>query len=583
MDVFLSEYFEIIVISATAILSAVTGYVFSYFRSGKVILELNHVIDQKERQLADHHQKIVDLETSFQSLKQTQLALQLDRVKVEESYRHSQLAEARLSEEKNALSEELQSVTEALSQQVTHSHQRDKAYEISQADLAAEKNSKEALNIRLEMTLQQLEEERSAMVDLKDLMAEKTQRNKVLKNTMEQKELHFAEQLQQLESNKQAMTKEFENLANKIFEEKGKSFTATNQDALASMLKPFREQIKGFQERVNQVNDETIKGNTKLESEIQKVLNIGLKMSDEANNLTSALKGDSQKRGAWGEAQLRKTLEMSGLVEDQHFSIQTSFKNQDGQTRITDFLINLPDNQTIIIDSKVSLVAYDSAVSAETEEQYNLAMNHHIKAVKAHIDDLASKDYTNLIGMQSPSFVLMFMPIEPAYIEALKHNKDLFEYGYKKGIVLVSHTTLIPILRTVSNLWMIQQSNEQAREVSEKAGDIYNSVRLIAERLEKLGATLTTASKHYNDTVKAVSGQQGIYGKVQRFGQLSTKVSKSLPELDSKHTEFEKDRLRLIVEEIPDSLEEESNEDKPDKEKLDVLQEKRIEKALSKT
>src|SRR5690625_2448378 len=185
-----------------------------------------------------------------------------------------------------------------------------------------------------------------------------------------------------------------------------------------------------------------------------------------------------------------------------------------------------------------------------------ISMSEHVKAVRKHIDDLASKDYTNLVGMRSPSFVLMFMPIEPAYIEALKNNKDLFEYGYKKGIVLVSHTTLIPILRTVSNLWMIERSNAEAREISEKAGDIYNSVCTVAERLSKLGGTLSTVSNHYNNTVKALAGQQGLYGKVDRFSQLSAKVSKSLPHLEATHVDFETERLALIVEPIEEPLSE---------------------------
>ena len=219
----------------------------------------------------------------------------------------------------------------------------------------------------------------------------------------------------------------------------------------------------------------------------------------------------------------------------------------------TDYLIKIPDGKHMIIDSKVSLVAYDRAVSANTPEEYQLAMVEHVKSVRRHIDDLASKDYTNLIGMRSPSFVLMFMPIEPAYIEAMKHNKDLFEYGYKKGIVLVSHTTLIPILRTVSNLWMLERSNADAREISEKAGEIYNQVCIVAERLSKLGGSLNTASNHYNNTVKALAGQQGLYGKVERFDKLSAKVSKTLPQLEPVHMDFEAERLSLIVEAIEET------------------------------
>ena len=246
---------------------------------------------------------------------------------------------------------------------------------------------------------------------------------------------------------------------------------------------------------------------------------------------------------------------MSGLIQGEHFDKQTAFKDSDGRNKQTDYLINLPDNKHIIIDSKVTMVAYERMVGAETEEQANAHMIEHVSAVRRHIDDLASKDYTNLIGMESPSFVLMFMPIEPAYIDALKSQKDLFDYGYKKGIVLVSHTTLIPILRTVSNLWMIDRSNKEARAISESAADIFNSVCTVSERVQKLGNTLSSASNHYNSTVKALTGNQGLFGKVDRFKTLSAKVSKSLPELDDKHHDYESERLDLAVEAI--------REDKP--------------------
>jgi DNA recombination protein RmuC len=168
--------------------------------------------------------------------------------------------------------------------------------------------------------------------------------------------------------------------------------------------------------------------------------------------------------------------------------------------------------------------------------------------VKRHIDDLASKDYTNLIGVRSPSFVLMFMPIEPAYIEALKYEKDLFSYGYERNIVLVSHTTLIPILRTVANLWMMERSNKEAREISEKAGDIFNQVCEVAIRLQKLGGSLGAASNHYNDTLRSLVGRQGLHGKVERFEQLSSKVSKTMPVLEPLHKDLDHEKLELIIE-----------------------------------
>jgi len=259
------------------------------------------------------------------------------------------------------------------------------------------------------------------------------------------------------------------------------------------------------------------------------------------------LKGDKKTTGNWGEAQLERTLELAGLQPGEHFESQIVFKDEEGKRRLPDFVIKLPDSKSIIIDSKVSLVDYDRAIAAETDEARTEALGAHAQAVRNHIDDLASKDYVNLPGISSPDFVLMFMPIEPAYIEAMKHNRDLFNYGYKKGVIMVSHTTLMPILRTIANLWMIDQGNREAREISSRAGDIYNHVCVVAERLHKLGNTLRAASNHYNDTVKGLVGKQGLHGKVERFQQLSTKANKEMIALEPLLDEIENERLEIAA------------------------------------
>lgn len=373
-----------------------------------------------------------------------------------------------------------------------------------------------------------------------------------LKTNLVNKEEHFKEQLTQLDGAKKLLSQEFENIANKIFEEKNKTFTHTSQTNIDQLLKPFREQIEAFQKRTNEVHDASLKGQAHLNSEIQKVLNIGMKMGDDAQNLATALKGDSQQRGAWGEAQLERTLEMSGLISGSHYEAQSSFKDKQNNTKRTDYLIKLPDGKHLIIDSKVTLNAYTRVVEASTEEEYLLAIKEHCQAVRKHIDDLRSKDYSNLTGLRSPNYVLMFMPIEAAYIEALKFDKNLFEEGYNKGVVLVSHTTLIPVLRTVANLWMLDESTKEARELSDQAGEIYNSVCLVAERLKKLGQQLNTAGNSYNDIVTALAGQQGLYRKVGRFKQLSSKATKVLPAMEPKMLETDYHRLELVAEPIMD-------------------------------
>ncbi len=380
-----------------------------------------------------------------------------------------------------------------------------------------------------------------------------------LETQLAERARQHAEQITLLNENREALKREFENLANKIFEDKGKSFTSTSKESLESLLQPFREQITGFQKRINEVHSESIKGNTNLEAEIRKVLEIGLQMNDQASNLTLALKGDKKAAGNWGEAQLERTLELAGLQSGEHYDSQAAFRDEAGKRKLPDFVIKLPDGKHLVIDSKVSLVDYDRAITAETEAEKTEALNAHAQAVRNHIDDLAGKDYANLPNIGSPDFVLMFMPIEPAYIEAMKHNRELFNYGYHKGVVMVSHTTLMPILRTVANLWMVERSNTEAREISSRAGEIYNQVCTVAERLQKLGNTLKAASNHYNETVTGLVGKQGLHGKVERFQQLSAKASKEMATLDPIHIDIENDRLALVVdnaEDEPPSLEE---------------------------
>ena len=593
----------IITASVAGLVLAVLGYLLAMVLLGRKNTELSGQLKQTEQALelanTQSQKQQEDIKQLSAALHEKDLSESKLQTRLDSIQSAAQTTEQRLNDTVTELKGQLASQQSALDEVKGQHHSTEKQLETAQADNRALKEQTLDLRSRLEKAEQNIQQERSLVSQLKEELAQEGKKAKELeasnfeareqlkeakqnlmevqqrhtqlqeryqslsneqtelKTTLERKEEHFKEQMQQLSETKQSLTKEFENLANKIFEEKGKTFTHTSQASIDTMLKPFREQIEGFQKRVNEVHDASLQGNTSLNAEIKKVLEIGLQMSKEANNLTSALKGDSQQRGAWGEAQLRRTLEMSGLIEEAHYEVQSSFKDAEGKQKQTDYLIKLPDGKHIIIDSKVALNAYDRAVGAESPEEYQLAMSEHVKAVRKHIDDLASKDYTNLVGMRSPSFVLMFMPIEPAYIEALKNNKDLFEYGYKKGIVLVSHTTLIPILRTVSNLWMIERSNAEAREISEKAGDIYNSVCTVAERLSKLGGTLSTVSNHYNNTVKALAGQQGLYGKVDRFSQLSAKVSKSLPHLEATHVDFETERLALIVEPIEEPLIEE--------------------------
>ena len=370
----------------------------------------------------------------------------------------------------------------------------------------------------------------------------------------EERDKAFKLQLEQVEANKSALKIEFESLSRDLLAARGKELVETNSNSLNAILKPLSEKIDGFQHRVNQVHSDMIQNSASLIQQIKQLETVGLTMSADAQHLTDALKGDKKLVGNWGETQLERTLELAGLRAGEHYDSQASFKDEAGKRYLPDFVIRLPEGKNLVVDSKVSLVDYEAAVAADAEPLRDAALKRHGEAVKAHIDNLASKAYQQLPGLSSPDFVMMFMPVEPAYIEVMRNHRDLFAYGYQKGVVMVSHSTLMPILRTVANLWMVERSNEEAREISARAGEIFNSVSLVAERLASLGGSLQTASKKYNETVTALTGRQGLQGKVERFQSLSAKATRPFPE-ELRPIITENDRLQLS-----DSKGEESTE-----------------------
>ena len=406
----------------------------------------------------------------------------------------------------------------------------------------------EGLEEQLQHSLQQLSQKAQEQAQLTAQYQQVQNELTELRTTLHEKQANFEAQQRNFVEVKQQLNVEFQHLAQQILEEKSQRFDQTNQASLDALLKPFREQIEGFQKRVNEVHSESLKGTATLAAEIKAVLKIGASMSEEAQNLATALKGNNKIAGNWGEVQLESALQSAGLLAGKHYVSQESFRDQEGRRLAPDFVLHLPDNKQLILDSKVSLLAYDEAVRAEDNLSMNQALEAHCKSLRAHIEGLSKKNYANLPGVTSPDFVLMFVPIEPAYIEAMKHDPQLFNFGYERNVILVSYTTLMPILRTVANLWRIERGNHEAREISEKAGEIYNQVCVVAERLSKLGNTLNTVSNQYNQTVTSLVGRQGLIGKVERFQQLSTKASQATPQVELLSNDHETMRLESVVE-----------------------------------
>ena len=367
-----------------------------------------------------------------------------------------------------------------------------------------------------------LESERTALQEqVSDLKAQLSAQAA----TLSERESHHQSQVKWAEESRMTLRAELEVIGQKLLSSSGKALETTNQKSLDSLLKPLAEKIDQFQSRVNQVHTDMVRNSASLSEQIKHLESVGVSMSGEAQNLTRALKGDKKLVGNWGEAQVEKPR-ARGPATGEHFDAQVAVKDERGDRHLPDFIIRLPEGKNLVIDSKVSLVDYERAVTAESDADRATALDAHAKAVRHHIDALSAKDYANLPGMDSPDFVLMFMPVEPAYIEVMRSHRELFNHGYQKNVILVSHTTLMPILRTVANLWMIEHSNREAREISERAGDIYNTVCLLGERLSA-GHVHINNGKQVQRRRQSGSGKQGLLGKVSRFQSLSQRANKS--------------------------------------------------------
>lgn len=328
----------------------------------------------------------------------------------------------------------------------------------------------------------------------------------------------------------QALAKEeFQNLANRILEEKSKKFTDTNKENLDLLLKPLGENLENFKKRVSEVYENEARERFSLNNTIKMMMEQTTKISQEANNLATALKGQTKTQGDWGEMILERILEDSGLTKDREYFSQFNIKNENGENQRPDFVLKLPGNQIVIIDSKVSLNAYERMISAEDEEQKKQNLNLHISALKRHIDTLAEKRYDNL--KESLDFTIMFVPVESAFLTALQGDTQLWNYAYKKHIILLSPTNLIAYLKLISDVWKRDHHNKNAAEIARQAGALYDKFDGFVTDLLKIGKKMDDAKGDYENAMKKLStGKGNLVGSVQKLKQLGAKASKNLPE-----------------------------------------------------
>lgn len=348
-----------------------------------------------------------------------------------------------------------------------------------------------------------------------------------LRTRLEVQQQHHDKTIKELEDNRETQKQAFHHIASEILEAKGKQFSQQHQERLDTLLKPFKEQLGDFRNKVERAQQADREGRAALKQQLETLHSLNQRITDEAGNLARALKGDKKLQGNWGELQVEKILESSGLIKGEEYEREANFKDDEGQNKRPDFVVYLPEGKHLIIDSKVSLVDYMAYVNAEDDDERQSALSHHILSIRNHIKGLGDKDYPNLAGVKTPDFVFMFMPVEPAFIAAFQHDQKLFNDAFEQNIVVVTPTTLLATLRTVANLWTIERQNANARKLADRAGLVYDKLRVFVEKMEKLDTQLTTARNTYDEAMNTLKqGRGNLISQTNEFVTLGVRVKK---------------------------------------------------------
>ena len=338
------------------------------------------------------------------------------------------------------------------------------------------------------------------------------------------------EKLTFAEKSREQLKQEFENLSARIFEQRGKQLQEQQQQGLDGMLKPFREQLADFRRRVDQIHSDETRAQASLIEQLGQLRSLNQQMHEDARNLTDALKGQVKTQGNWGEMILERVLESSGLTRGREYETQVTLKDESGQRRLPDAIVHLPENKDVVIDAKVSLVAYERLSSASTSEEREQALRDHLMSLRSHIKGLDIKDYSGLEGIRSLDFVLLFIPIEGAFMVAMEQDSSLYTDAFARNIVLVSPTTLLVTLRTIQNIWRYEYQNRNALDIAARAGKICDQVSLVTESLEDVGDKLAKATSSWEQTQKRLtSGNGNLLRQAHQLKDLGAKARRSLP------------------------------------------------------
>lgn len=339
-----------------------------------------------------------------------------------------------------------------------------------------------------------------------------------------------AEQIALLSDAKKQLTDQFEQLANRIFDEKSQRFQSHSREALELQLKPFRDQLTEFRGRVDHIYSDENRERGELKEQLKNLQEMNRNISKEAQNLTRALKGDNKAQGNWGEVILERVLEESGLRKGHEYLTQQSFTDDSGKRRQPDVIVRLPDDKDIVIDAKVSLVAYERYCSSEDEGERQAFLREHAQSVKAHINGLSTKGYEHIEELRTLDFVFIFIPVEAAFMAAFEHDPELFRNAYEKNIIVVGPTTLLATLRTVQSIWRYERQNQNAEKIAKEAGALHDQFALVVQSLEDVGKHLDRGRDAFDKTMNRMTmGRGNLVGRVSRLEALGAKVKKTLP------------------------------------------------------
>lgn len=351
-----------------------------------------------------------------------------------------------------------------------------------------------------------------------------------LTTLLENERKNSSEKLALLEEARESLNLQFQSLANRIFDEKSEKFGHENQERVSSLLHPLQDQLRGFQKRIDDIQANDIRERASLKEEIVHLRQLNVQINREATNLTQALRGDTRRQGSWGELVLERVLEKSGLRKGREYSVQRGYRNHDNQLLKPDVIVHLPDNKDIIIDSKVSLSAWQDYISCDQETEGQEILQQHIHNIRNHIKNLSEKSYSDIPAVNSLDFVLLFIPIDSSFAVASETDDMLFSDAYEHRIIIVTPTTLLATLKTVENLWRYEHQNRNSREIAERAGAIYDKLRGFLEDMDKVGKQLSTCHSTYDSAMnKLATGKGNIISQAGKLSELGIKTKKKIP------------------------------------------------------